>query len=234
MTVVKLLAHTIITSASMQELGFTPQTASADTLAEFAGRNCYQSFGRPNPKTANWRDYLEHIIEVGHESVLEHGSASFYVEASRSVLTELTRHRHLSFSVLSQRYVDPRGLDRQFHVPPVVWDLPDGLRHDALHFIADAWEHSEGFYDRLVTIFGKAGLPRKRAREAARSVLPNMTNSPMVVSGNHRAWRYVLKQRWHVAADAEIRELAGMLLKVLRAIAPGTYQDIPDEPFGDQ
>ncbi len=231
MTVVKLLAHTIINPTHMIELGFTPQTASADTLAEFAGRNCYQSFNRPNPKTANWHDYLEHIIEVGHESVLEHASASFYVEASRSVLTELTRHRHLSFSVLSQRYVDPRGLDRQFHVPPAVWDLPDGLRRDALHFIAEAWEHSEGFYDSLVTIFGKAGLPRKQAREAARAVLPNMTNSPMVVSGNHRAWRYVIKNRWHEAADAEIRGLAGELLGQLKRIAPGTYSDMPDRPY---
>ena len=58
-----------------------------------------------------------------------------------------------------------------------------------------------------------------------------MTNSPMVVTGNHRAWRYVIKQRWHKAADAEIRELAGMLLAELRKIAPGTYQDIPRGPY---
>ena len=66
---------------------------------------------------------------------------------------------------------------------------------------------------------------------AARAVLPNMTNSPMVVSGNHRAWRYVIKNRWHEAADAEIRGLAGELLGQLKRIAPGTYSDMPDRPY---
>jgi thymidylate synthase (FAD) len=86
-------------------------------------------------------------------------------------------------------------------------------------------------YKTLYGLFVAEGMPRKKAREAARAVLPNMTTSPMVVTANHRAWRYVIKQRWHEAADAEIRELAGELLKQLRSIAPSTYQDIPDEPY---
>src|SRR5690606_39417836 len=69
---------------------------------------CYRSFNRPNPKTATNEGYLNHILEVGHESVLEHSSATFYIEASRSVLTELERHRHLSFSVVSQRSEERR------------------------------------------------------------------------------------------------------------------------------
>src|SRR5690606_31275177 len=86
-------------------------------------------------------------------------------------------------------------------------------------------------YLQLVDIFTKAGKSRKQARESARAVLPNMTSSPMVVTGNHRAWRYVIKARYHEAADAEIRELAGELLEQLREIAPNTYSDIPDHPY---
>ncbi|AOT24703.1 ThyX-like thymidylate synthase [Mycobacterium phage Stasia] len=235
---VKLIAATEIDPYVLQELGYTPhpyETAGgigdfdADELAEFAGRNCYRSFNRPNPATRENEDYLAHILEVGHESVLEHASATFYIEASRSVLTELERHRHLSFSVVSQRYVNPVPLG--VHVPPALDLLPAEDRQSAEWVLKDSVAKAAQAYDNLEYLFTRNGLPRKQAREAARSVMPNMTNSPMVVTGNHRAWRYVIKARWHEAADREIRALAGELLAQLREIAPNTYQDIPTEPY---
>ena len=78
-------------------------------LAEFAGRACYQSWAKPNPRTATNAGYLRHILEVGHLSVLEHGSVTFYLTGvSRSLTHELIRHRHFSYSQLSQRYVPER------------------------------------------------------------------------------------------------------------------------------
>ncbi|ASW31307.1 FAD-dependent thymidylate synthase [Mycobacterium tuberculosis] len=238
---VKLIAATDIDVDALQEIGYEPHgyvepddepyfgDYAADELAEFAGRNCYRSFHRPNPMTEQNEAYLNHILDVGHESVLEHASATFYIEASRSVLTELERHRHLSFSVVSQRYVDPVPLG--FHIPPAIEELDGDKQRLAFQHMRNAVEESIKSYDRLVELYKDAGLPRKKAREAARAVLPNMTNSPMVVTGNHRAWRYVIKARWHEAADAEIRDLAGELLRQLREIAPNTYQDIPDTPY---
>ncbi|AOE44461.1 thymidylate synthase [Gordonia phage JSwag] len=231
MSTVKLLAATSVNLAGsqvMDGLGFESTTGkSADLLAEFAGRNCYRSFHRPNPATRENQDYIKHILDVGHESVLEHASATFYIETSRSVLTELERHRHLSFSVVSQRYVDPTVIGH--HVPPAIRDLPNNRL--LVEEIKDVLTATTDAYDELVARLSAAGLSRKQAREAARAVLPNMTSSPMVVTGNHRAWRYVIKARWHEAADAEIRELAGLLLAELRKIAPATYQDIPDTPY---
>ncbi|QFG12549.1 ThyX-like thymidylate synthase [Mycobacterium phage Toaka] len=230
---VQLIAETAINIPEIEDLGYQTHPfdeESADELAEFAGRNCYQSFGRPNPATASNEFYLAHILDVGHESVLEHASATFYIEASRSVLTELERHRHLSFSVLSQRYVDP--VPYGYHTPPVIKQLPEAERQVAEAILYEANSSAANSYDKLLNIFEEQGLPRKQAREAARAVLPNMQNSPMVVTGNHRTWRYVIKNRWHVAADAEIRELAGELLTQLREIAPNTYQDIPTTPYG--
>lgn len=211
---------------SLTETGYEMRHNShADELAEFAGRNCYRSFNRPNPATEANEDYLAHILEVGHESVLEHGSVSFYIEASRSVLTELERHRHLSFSVVSQRYVDANKL--AFHVPPLFQN--DEL---AMGWLNELWAMSLWYYNNLAYLAERnLGASRKEAREAARAALPNGIDSPMVVTGNHRAWRNVIKARFHEAADAEIRELAGELLKHLRGIAPATYQDIPDEPY---
>ncbi|QAY14218.1 ThyX-like thymidylate synthase [Mycobacterium phage Hexamo] len=235
----QLIAATQIDADALRGIGYEPHPYVVndengefgdydhDELAEFAGRNCYRSFHRPNPATRENEDYLAHILEVGHESVLEHASATFYIETSRSVLTELERHRHLSFSVVSQRYVDPTELG--VHVPPAIQECMGEIPGEILR---DAVEYAVGSYEAIVSyLSGVRGLPRKQAREAARAVLPNMTNSPMVVTGNHRAWRYVIKNRWHEAADAEIRELAGELLRQLREIAPNTYQDIPSEPY---
>ncbi|UQS94621.1 ThyX-like thymidylate synthase [Mycobacterium Phage Rifter] len=235
----KLIAATQIDADALRGIGYEPHPYVVnddngefgdydhDELAEFAGRNCYRSFHRPNPATRENEDYLAHILEVGHESVLEHASATFYIEASRSVLTELERHRHLSFSVVSQRYVDPTELG--VHVPPAIQECMGEIPGEILR---DAVEYAVGSYEAIVSyLSGVRGLPRKQAREAARAVLPNMTNSPMVVTGNHRAWRYVIKNRWHEAADAEIRELAGELLRQLREIAPNCYQDLPSEPY---
>ena len=56
-----------------------PWATDADggqALAEFAGRACYQSWTKPNPATATNAGYLEHILEVGHLSVLEHGTVT--------------------------------------------------------------------------------------------------------------------------------------------------------------
>src|SRR5918998_1525752 len=89
-----------------------PWSTDADgggALAEFAGRACYQSWKKPNPVTATNAGYLRHILEVGHLSVLEHGSVTFYFTGvSRSFTHELIRHRHFSYSQLSQRYVPER------------------------------------------------------------------------------------------------------------------------------
>src|SRR5262245_57695928 len=86
-----------------------PWTTDADggeALAEFAGRACYQSWKKPNPATATNAGYLNHILEVGHLSVLEHGSVTFYITGiSRSLTPELIRHRRFSYSQLSHRYV---------------------------------------------------------------------------------------------------------------------------------
>src|SRR4029453_3534189 len=89
-----------------------PWSTDADggqALAEFAGRACYQSWRKPNPATATNAGYLRHILDVGHLSVLEHGSVTFYLTGvSRSLTHELIRHRHFSYSQLSQRYVPER------------------------------------------------------------------------------------------------------------------------------
>jgi thymidylate synthase (FAD) len=198
-------------------------TTGADGLAEAAGRLCYKSFSRPNPKTAANTDYLANILAQQHFSVLEHASVTFLVrDVSRALLTELTRHRHLSFSVVSQRYVDYS--ETQPVIPPAL-DYYSDLVRDA--YDSAVWQY-EAFVDALL----EKGLTRKQAREAARSVLPNAAPVDMVVTGNLRAWRDTLQKRHHVAADAEIQRFAHKVLMHLKELAPATFQDFPDKPYG--
>lgn len=196
----------------------------ADTLAHFAGRACYQAWEMPRKETANDMGYLDNIIEQGHFSVVEHGTVSFYVEGvSRALLAELTRHRHVSLSVESQRYVDYSG------TRPVI---PPAMRGTELEEdLEQEYARALTVYNSYVNVLTAHGKTRKEAREAARSVLPNCAPVAMVVSGNHRAWRDMLGKRYSTHADAEIRELFIEILSQLREIAPGTYQDIPEEPF---
>lgn len=224
---VQLIAYTTaVYPETEQHMSSDFDTLSPDFLAEFAGRACYQSFDRPNPATARNADYLANILRQSHESVLEHASVTFYVTGvSRSLSHELVRHRHLSFSQQSQRYVDESNANTV--VPPTL----EG-RKSEMRIFSDSARGGLKDYDFLVTRLIAAGIPRKKAREAARSVLPNATETRFVVTGNLRAWRDVLRKRHHVAADAEIQQFAKLVLGHLRRVAPNSVQDINDEPFG--
>lgn len=201
----------------------------SDTLSHFAGRSCYQAWKMEHEKTATNMGYLENILNQGHESVLEHGSATFYIEGvSRNLTHELIRHRHLSYSELSQRFV--KMDDANYIVPPAVRPHLE-FDTDGVLPVKEADPEALAEYQVVVEMLESSGKTRKQAREAARSYLPSAMETRIVVSGNHRAWRDMLKKRFSTHADVEICELAGLLLESLRELAPGIYQDFPSEPF---
>ncbi|TGD87855.1 FAD-dependent thymidylate synthase [Mycolicibacterium sp. CH28] len=209
-------------------------------LLEFAGRACYQSWSKPNPRTATNAAYLKHIIDVGHFSVLEHASVSFYITGiSRSCTHELIRHRHFSYSQLSQRYV-PED-EAQVVVPPGLEDDPELQK-----ILLDAADASRAAYIELLAKleakFADAGadgpatpgvLRRKQARQAARAVLPNDTETRIVVTGNYRTWRHFIAMRASEHADVEIRRLAIACLRQLADIAPAVFADFEIAELAD-
>jgi thymidylate synthase (FAD) len=215
-------------------IDWTTDADGGQALAEFAGRACYQAWHKPNPATATNAGYLRHILEVGHLSVIEHASATFYLTGvSRSLTHELIRHRHFSFSQLSQRYVPER--DAAVVEPAVIAADPD------LHktFVA-ATEASIAAYSDLLAGLeerfadgGNATLRRKQARQAARAVLPNATETRIVVTGNYRAWRHFIAMRATEHADVEIRELAVDCLRQLTRVAPNVFSDFVISALAD-
>ena len=214
-----------------------PWSTDADggqALLEFAGRACYQSWSKPNPKTATNAGYLQHIIDVGHFSVLEHASVSLYITGiSRSCTHELIRHRHFSYSQLSQRYVPEN--ESQIVLPPGMED-DDELRR----ILVEAADASRATYadllSRLEAKFADqphAVLRRKQARQAARAVLPNATETRIVVTGNYRAWRHFIAMRASEHADVEIRRLAIECLRQLIDLAPQVFSDFEISTLAD-
>ncbi len=205
----------------------TDATSEASALVEFAGRACYGSWSRPNPLTRPNHAYISHILDQQHYSVLEHaGFTIMLTGVSRSLTHELTRHRHLSYSQRSQRFVNES--DTPVVLPPLFRDDPE-----AQVVLADIYARTQDAYRKLAEIGARklAVLPdrklrRKRVREAARCVLPNMTETHIVVSGNHRAWREFLAKRGGLHVEAEMREVAVTIFReVAQPLAPVIYQD---------
>ena len=217
---------------------------AGQALTEFAGRLCYLSFGADagmegGHKTIAGRttnqDYLANILKTKHGSVLEHAVWSLLLEGvSRSLTHELVRHRAgFGFSQLSQRYVDESEI--AFVLPPEIEDGSDSY---------EAWEracaHSLAAYRALlqgvtekVGDEGPATMRKKRARQAARAVLPNAAETKIVVTGNARAWRHFVEMRGSPTADVEIRRLAVAVLRVLHEEAPNIFGDMRILPHED-
>ncbi len=222
------------------DVPWSTDAEGGQALAEFAGRACYQSWRKPNPATATNAGYLRHILEVGHLSVLEHGVVSFYISGiSRSLTHELIRHRHFSYSQLSQRYVPER--DASMVEPDIIANDPE--LHAKFVAAADAslaayTELLEGLEKKCAAAGdGASGtMIKKQARQAARSVLPNATETRIVVTGNYRAWRHFIAMRATEHADVEIRALAISCLRELQKAAGNVFADfvISELPDGTE
>jgi thymidylate synthase (FAD) len=206
-------------------------------VAEFAGRLCYLSFGEDagfegGHKTIKGRtsneSYLANILGVKHGSVLEHAVWTVLLEGvSRALTHELVRHRAgFGFSQLSQRYVDESEI--AFVVPP---EIAEGTSEHEVWLAACA-SSLQAYRDLLTGLTdrigeeGSATARKKRARQAARAVLPNAAETKVVVTGNARSWRHFIEMRGSPGADVEIRRLAIAVLRVLREEAPNIFGDI--------
>lgn len=238
---VYLVGRQVVEAAEIERfLGDHGVTWSTDTevggemLSEIAGRVCYMSYGKGRRTN---KEFLEHIVEVGHGSVLEHAVWSFLITGvSRSFTHELIRHRHFSYSQLSQRYVDES--DSDFIEPDPIADDPelDAVWREAVNAARHAYDVLvAGLQQRFTNVEDKT-LRRKLARQAARSVLPNATETKIFVTGNARALRHFIELRGSEHADVEIRKVAVAVLEIMRREAPAMFGDytLVPQPDGTQ
>lgn len=212
---VTLLAHTKINEKAIAEwMEIQKSSTGAETLLTMAGRNCYRSFHRPNEATRDDADYLNRTLgEQAHWSISEHATATLYFTGvSRAFLAELTRHRHLSFSVESQRFINAN--DANIVMPPAVRELD---KEDQDWFLLLAEESIEDYKAIQADL---DHLPKKQRNEAARGLLPNCVETRMVVTGNLRAWHEVIQRRTQPDADAEMQQVMRLAAQQLHTVSP--------------
>lgn len=158
---------------------------------------------------------IRHIMNSGHTSTMEHINFTFSIEGvSRSLLAQLTRHRHFSFSVQSQRYVKLESGSKSGGFDYVI--PPNVDKHDAtLDMYAIAMERIQEIYDDL----RKYGVPA----EDARYILPNATACNLVLTGNLRSiLEFYSKRNPSTHAQWEIQELAESLKAAVIEVEPWT------------
>ena len=223
---ISVLARPAFAEPSHLPVQWMGESTDGERLAEFAGRLCYMS--QKNPANRSTREYLENIKKQGHGSVLEHANYSLLLEGvSRSLTHELVRHRAgFAYSQLSQRYVDESHA--AFVVPPAIigdeglvaaWKAQmESAQATYVALVAQLMERYKWVDDKIHR--------RKMAREAARGVLPNSTETKIVVTGNARAWRTMLELRSSEGAEFEIRRMAVAVIRTLQDEAPAFFSDL--------
>lgn len=203
----------------------TDTDVAGEKLVEIAGRLCYMSYAKPRPGGNS--AYIDHILEVGHGSVLEHSVYSLIITGvSRSFTHELVRQRAgMGYSQLSQRFVDES--DCSFVEPEIIANDPE-LHQIWIDSVTQSRNSYEALANKLISKLNNVTngtTRRKSAREAARSVLPNATETKIFVTGNARALRHFIEMRGDAAADAEIRRVAIKTMKLLNEVSPNIFGD---------
>ena len=169
--------------------------------------------------------FVKMLSELGHESPMEHMNFTFGIEnVSRSLLAQITRHRHASFSVQSQRYV--KEYDFEYVTPPQIAE-----NTAAAEKYVQAMQNAARSYNELADMLKAANISagmdeksaEKRAIEDARYVLPNSCTTKMIVTMNARSLLNFFKLRCCNRAQWEIRELAYRMLMLVRGVAPSVF-----------
>lgn len=220
-----LVAHTTIAENIPGYVDHDEPVAHCDDLVEQAGRLCYESWDRPNPKTATNEGYINNILMQGHHSVLEHSTVTIYISGvTRNLTHEFIRHRHFSYSEVSQRYCNVENFEFVEH--PGLETINDETRK-AVYGAIGAGRYA---YKLIVEDLTEQGKSRKEARQAARHALVSGTETKILVTGNLRAWMDMLLKRLAPAADAEFRELAEKILEILKEVSPNTFRNLAPFP----
>ena len=225
-----LLAHTQLSESFKDSIsGFNAQDGQAvaltairtcyshntpSTIVEFEGERYFGRAAKDGEGGTETDRLIRHIVNSGHTSTLEHINYTFAIEGvSRSLLAQITRHRHFSFSVQSQRYnkletgSKSGGFD---YITPDYMYADQGLLDEYIGMM----QTIQTWYDDLRDM----GLPA----EDARFILPNATTCNMALTGNLRSFLEFYGKRSEKGAQWEIRDLAELIKNEIVTVEPWT------------
>lgn len=191
-------------------------TPDPELTVALAARLCYSSVGidelREKLSQADIASFLDKIMSLGHQSVLEHASFTFGVEGiSRTTSHQLVRHRLASYSQQSQRYVSHRERFAAV-VPQTIQAMPEACKlfEEQLTALHEA-------YSRFIEM----GIPA----EDARYILPNATETKIMVTMNARELLHFFLLRCCERAQWEIRAMSVEMLRLVKPLAPTIFRD---------
>lgn len=216
-------------------LAYTPEP---EKVVAAAAKLCYSASGvadiMDGLDAEKTRKFLDNLMDMGHESPLEHMSFTFGIEGvSRSFLAQITRHRIASYSVKSQRYVK-EGQFAFITPPEIAADeraseiyqtamRQDMEQYNALTDILKA-KHTETFLAQGMEPKTAERKAEKKAIEDARYVLPNSCETKMVATFNARSLLNFFRHRCCERAQWEIRDCAVQMLKLVKEAAPTVFE----------
>lgn len=189
---------------------------------EKIGRVCYKSEANISDESAE--RFISNILKRGHESVIEHESVTVRMICDRGITHEIVRHRIASYSQESTRYCN--YTNDKFGNQLTVIDLAGGFEYDLenkedlakYEVWTAAMENAEKAYFQMLEL---GATPQE-----ARSVLPNSLKTEIVVTMNLRSWRNFFRLRCDSHAHPQMREVAGIALRVFRERLPIFFADI--------
>jgi len=183
------------------------EDGTPEELLEHAGRICYRSESRGEPGK-----FIQARVREGHESIIEHTSASFEISGiSRACSHQLVRHRLASYSQESQRYVDMSDPE---------WALPADLMES--EEAMEVWQAFAGEVKDAYRALRELGI----RKEDARFVLPNAAATRIIVTMNFRELLHFFRIRISRAAQWEIRDVGVRMLELVYPHAPSVFGDL--------
>jgi thymidylate synthase (FAD) len=164
-------------------------------------------------------DFVRQVISSGHQSPLEHVKFTFAIEGvSRALTHQLVRHRIASYSQQSQRYVKESDFD--YIVPPSI-EKDEGMKR----IFIDTMEGIQKSYNNLLGLYKNIGKKGEAANQDARFVLPQASETKIVVTMNARELLHFFKERCCSRAQWEIRALADRMLDICRQKLPAVFDE---------
>lgn len=166
---------------------------------EHAASNCYDSEPTGDGKLLNG------CLKSGHSAVAEFANFTFHISGvSRALMAQLTRHRHMSFCIRSQRYCCEDGA--QYVTPPSIASSKYAEEYEKVSDLLFS------FYSDMVA----NGVPK----EDARYILPNSCNTEIEVCMNFRELMQFCNLRLCTRAQWEIRDMAKQMVKEVVKVMP--------------
>lgn len=182
---------------------------------EKIGRSCYGS--EDKIKEDSYEKFVEHLVEMGHESVIEHSCITVQFTVDRGISHELVRHRLCSFTQESTRYCDysksskyPDGVE---FIKPCFFD--EGSNQFRVWWLG--CQEAEFYYLELIKNGCKA--------QEARAVLPTSVATKITMTTNLREWRHILKLRTSMASHPQMREVMIPLGRELASMVPIIFDE---------